>query len=387
MTGRAEGAETTLTDDQRLSWLQLARSENVGPITFHRLIERYGSAENALAALPELSRRGGMRRPPRLFRRDDAEREMERADTLGCRFIAACEALYPQALRWAEGSPPLLAMRGDPAVLKMPSVSIVGSRNASIAGLKMARSLAGGVGQSGYSVTSGLARGIDAEAHRAALPTGTIAVLAGGLDRPYPQQNIALLEAIFERGAAVSEMPFGWEPRAVDFPRRNRIVAGLGLGLVVVEAARKSGSLISARLAGEFGRLVFAVPGSPLDPRAKGTNDLIRDGAILTSEAADIVQALRPIGGGQGSLDFRENEEEPTILPKPARALSADDRTRVVEVLGPAPVDMDVLIRHTDLAPSEIYLALLELDIAGRLERHPNGMVSVTPSSMRSVTE
>jgi len=370
-----------LTESQRLSWLQLARSENVGSITFRRLIDHYGSAEDALHALPDLSRRGGLRRQPRLCSRGDAEREMERAHHLGCLFIAACEPGYPQALRWADGSPPLLAVRGDVAVLEKPSVSIVGSRNASITGLKIARALALGIGRAGYAVTSGLARGIDAESHRAALASGTIAVLAGGLDRPYPPQNIELLEAICDGGAAVSEMPFGWAPRASDFPRRNRIIAGLSLGLVVVEAARKSGSLISARLAGELGRLVFAVPGSPLDPRAKGTNDLIRDGAILTTEAADIVQALKPMGGGdQGILNLEETETGPMVPAAPARSLTVDDRTRIVEALGPAPVDMDSIMRHTGLPPSEIYLALLELDLAGRLERHPGGMVSVPPS-------
>lgn len=380
----AGGREETLSDGQRLSWLRLARSENVGPITFHSLIERFGSAQDALDALPDLSRRGGAGRTIRICDAGDAERELARSRQLGCRMIASCEAPYPKALRWADGAPPMLAIRGNIAALEKPSVSIVGSRNASITGRKITHRLASALGAAGYSVTSGLARGIDAAAHTAALDTGTIAVLAGGLDRPYPPQNIELLEQICEggSGAAVSEMPFGWEPRARDFPRRNRIVAGLGLGLVVVEAARKSGSLISARLAGELGRLVFAVPGSPLDPRAKGTNDLIKDGAILTTDADDILQALAPLtGGNQGELNFaeplRDNEPQAATV----SVASDDDRGRIVEALGPTPVEIDEIMRYTDLPPSEVYLILLELDLAGKLERHPGGMVSKTTAT------
>ena len=367
-----------LSDDQKLSWLRLARSENVGAVTFHKLIERFGSAEDALEALPDLSRRGGAGRLPHIYPRDKAEAEWERADRLGCRFVASVEAAYPRALRWSDGAPPLLAVRGRLDVLQKPSVSIVGSRNASITGMQMARALARGVGDHGYSITSGLARGIDAEAHRASLDSGTIAVLAGGLDRPYPPQNIALLEELVDTGAAVSEMPFGWEPRARDFPRRNRIIAGIGLGLVVVEAAKKSGSLISARLAGELGRLVFAVPGSPLDPRARGTNDLIKDGATLTTGPGDILNALAPLAGGpQGQLQFVQ-PQSPAREPSPPASTIADaDRSRVIEALGPAPVEIDEIMRYTNLPLSEVYLVLLELDLAGRLERHPGGLVSV----------
>lgn len=371
-----------LSDSQRLSWLQLARSENVGPITFHNLIDRFGSADSAIAALPDLSRRGGAGRTIRICNADEAERELARARQLGCRLIGSCEPQYPKALRWADGAPPVLAVRGAMAVLEKPSVAIVGSRNASITGQKIAHRLAAGVGIAGYSVTSGLARGIDAAAHSAALDTGTIAVLAGGLDRPYPPQNIDLLGQICEGGigVAVSEMPFGWEPRARDFPRRNRIIAGLGLGLVVVEAARKSGSLISARLAGELGRLVFSVPGSPLDPRAKGTNDLIKDGAILTTDADDILQALAPLADGpQGALNFAEPEHGGDPPAAPVSSVSENDRTRIAEALGPTPVDIDEIMRYTDLPPSEVYLVLLELDLAGKLERHPGGMVSKPP--------
>ncbi|MCR9134855.1 MAG: DNA-processing protein DprA [Alphaproteobacteria bacterium] len=374
----------TLTDDQRLSWLRLARSENVGPITFHSLIDRFGSAQSALEALPDLSRRGGAGRTIRISEANDAERELARARQLGCSMVASCETRYPGALRWADGAPPILAVRGQVSALEKPSVSIVGSRNASISGRKITHGLASALGAAGYSITSGLARGIDAAAHEAALDTGTIAVLAGGLDRPYPPQNIELLERICDSGAgaAVSEMPFGWEPRARDFPRRNRIVAGLGLGLVVVEAARKSGSLISARLAGELGRLVFSVPGSPLDPRAKGTNDLIKDGAILTTEADDILQSLAPLTNGpQGELNFAEPERDHDPQAMATSSASQNDRDRIADALGPTPVEIDEIMRYTDLPPSEVYLILLELDLAGKLERHPGGMVSKPPAA------
>ncbi len=375
-----EGAlpKKSLTHEERLAWLRLARTEQVGAITFHRLIERYQSAQAALQALPELSRRGGARRPLRVCDLDSAERELEHAARHGCRFIAACEPEYPIALRSADGCPPLLAVRGDVLVLQKPSVAIVGSRNASFNGLKIAGILATGVGNRGFSITSGLARGIDAEAHRAAVKTGTIAVIAGGLDRPYPKQNVPLLDEICETGAAVSEMPFGWEPRARDFPRRNRIIAGLGLGLVVVEAAFRSGSLISARMAGELGRLVFAVPGSPLDPRAKGTNALIKDGAILTTDAADVVGALTPLLGDTAS-DPRFVESGDRVEATTVASARIDDtgRRRIVDALGPAPVEIDEIVRLLNLPASEVYLVLLELDLAGRLERHADGSVSL----------
>jgi DNA processing protein len=251
----------------------------------------------------------------------------------------------------------------------------VGARNASLAGVKMARMLAYELGQEGYAVVSGFARGIDAAAHTGSLDTGTIAVLAGGLDRPYPPENVALMDAIAERGALVSEMPFGWEPRARDFPRRNRLVAGLSFGLVVVEAALRSGSLISARLAGEMGRLVFAVPGSPLDPRAAGTNGLLKDGATLVTEARDVLDALSPLSSVAPAA--RNSFEEPpdfSAAPPPGQ----DDRALILEALGPTPVGVDEIIRHTGLHPAQVFMILLELDLAGRLERHSGGLVSLS---------
>lgn len=372
-----------LGEAQRLAWLRLARSEHVGATTFHRLIERYGDAETALEALPELARRGGAGRRLKLCSRDAAESEMERAERLNCRFVASCEPAYPPALAAADACPPLLAVRGSATALQKPSVAIVGSRNASFNGLKIAGDLSAGVASRGFSVTSGLARGIDAEAHKAALKPGTIAVLAGGLDRPYPARNIPLLEELCDSGAAVSEMPFGWEPRARDFPRRNRIIAGLCLGLVVVEAAFKSGSLISARLAGELGRLVFAVPGSPLDPRARGTNALLKDGAVLATNADDIVDALAPLLETDPTGSVLIEPDTPICEPAPdppQGAIGALERERIVDAMGPAPMEIDEVVRRAELPASVIYLVLLELELAGRLERHAGGSVALRAS-------
>jgi DNA processing protein len=368
-----------LSDKQRIAWLRLIRSDNVGPSTFRDLINHFGSAEAALAALPELSRRGGAARAIRIASVEDAERELDRARAFGARLVGIGEPDYPAALRQIDGAPPLLAMKGAFTAATPPSVGIVGSRNASIAGAKFASLIARDCGRAGYTITSGLARGIDTAAHRASLETGTIAVLAGGLDKPYPPENIALLDEITGgNGLAVSEMPFGWEPRARDFPRRNRLIAGISLGVVVIEAAERSGSLITARLAGDFGRLVFAVPGSPLDPRCHGTNGLLKQGAIVTTGPADVIEALAPLS----QLDLLDQSviEEPGGERTPADMLPPDDsdRERIASSLGPTPVDIDDIIRHTGLAPATVYLVLLELDLAGRLHRHVGGLVSLS---------
>lgn len=271
--------------------------------------------------------------------------------------------------------PPLLAVKGEGAVFRLPAIAIVGARNASLAAIKMARMLAADLGRDGYGIVSGLARGIDTAAHQGSLPTGTIGVLAGGIDLPYPPENAGLCDEIAERGGAiVSEMPFGWQPRAQDFPRRNRLVAGMALGLVVVEAAQRSGSLISARLAGEMGRLVFAVPGSPLDPRASGANGLLKDGATLVTEAADVSAAIAPLAGARTPRTAPlEEPHDFSAMPPPGE----NDRARVVEALGPTPVAVDDIIRHTGLHAAQVSMVLLELDLAGRLERHAGGNVSV----------
>ncbi len=380
MTAResAAGKGIALSDRQRIAWLRLIRSDNVGPVTFRDLINHFGSAERAIDALPELASRGGARGQIRIASREEAEAELERAHRFKARFLGIGEPGYPQALRHIDGAPPLLAVRGTLDVTALPGLGMVGARNASINGCKFTAHLARACGGAGYAIVSGLARGIDQAAHRAALPTGTIAALAGGLDRPYPPENVPLLEEIWNGGGlAVSEMPFGWEPRARDFPRRNRLIAGISLGVAVVEAAMRSGSLITARLAGEMGRLVFAVPGSPLDPRCEGTNGLLKQGAILVTEPHDILEALAPLARVDlfSGMDAREpvSEGERPMRPEP----DASDRSRIIEALGPAPVDVDEIIRHTGVAAAEIYLVLLELDLAGRLQRHPGGAVSL----------
>ena len=376
MSGAPAGSPR-LTDRQRLNWLRLIRSENVGPVSFRALINRYGSAESALEMLPELASRGGAGRTFRIASLADVEAEMELAHRNGAHFVAIGETDYPPMLRSMDAPPPLLAIKGNESTFKLPAVAIVGARNASIAGRQFARNLASEIGREGYAVISGLARGIDSSAHQASLDTGTIAVLAGGLDRPYPPENMALCEEIAQRGALVSEMPFGWEPRAKDFPRRNRLVAGLGLGLVVVEAAKRSGSLISARLANEMGRLVFAVPGSPLDPRAAGANQLLKDGALLVTEAADVLDTLAPLNShARPSLEAPLAEDH-TINDDAFAPAAQGERDRLIEALGPTPTHVDDVIRHTGLHPSQVFSILLELDLAGRLERHVGGSVSL----------
>ncbi|THV25540.1 DNA-processing protein DprA [Rhizobium ipomoeae] len=378
VAGSARRNGIALTDRQRLAWLRIIRSDNIGPATFRELINHFGSADAALEALPDLSRRGGAARTLKIASIAEAEREIEYAHKFGARFVGIGEPDYPPALRQIDAAPPLIAVKGDLSVASLPAVGVVGARNASISGTKFAAMIARDVGRAGYGIVSGLARGIDTAAHRASLETGTIAALAGGLDQPYPPENLGLLDEMTSgRGLAISEMPFGWEPRARDFPRRNRLIAGMALGVVVIEAAARSGSLITARLAGEFGRLVFAVPGSPLDPRCEGTNRLLKEGATVTTGPQDVLEALAPIS--QLDLFSSPDVEEPhsdgrAMAPPP----SDDDRSRIVEALGPTPVEVDDVIRHTGLSPSAVYLVLLELDIAGRLERHPGGFVSLT---------
>ncbi|PVE51821.1 DNA-processing protein DprA [Rhizobium rhizogenes] len=368
-----------LTEKQKLSWLRLIRSDNIGPVTFRDLINHFGSAEAALDALPDLSRRGGAARSPRIATLAQAEREMETATRFGARFVGIGEPDYPPALREIDGAPPLIAMKGSSATVIQPSLGIVGSRNASINGAKFAAMLARQCGQAGYTIASGLARGIDAASHAASLSTGTVAMLAGGLDKPYPPENFRLLDDIYANGGAtISEMPFGWEPRARDFPRRNRLIAGVSLGVLIVEAAERSGSLITARLAGDFGRLVFAVPGSPLDSRCHGTNRLIKDGATLVTEAADILDALSPMMEPRLDLQHvvREDTGDQPISQTGDRA-GDKERAILAEALGPSPVETDDIIRHTGLPAATVYLLLLELDIAGKLNRHSGGRISM----------
>jgi DNA processing protein len=362
-----------LTDEQRIEWLRLIRSQNVGPRTFRTLINHFGGARAALEALPALARRGGST-SPQICSRQDAQREIEASRKRGVVLVAIGEADYPRRLQMIDDPPPLIALRGHTAVLAMPQVAIVGSRNASAAGIKITQRLTHGLCEAGFAVVSGLARGVDAAAHRASLATGTVAVLAGGHDRIYPAEHADLLDAILATGVALSEMPLGWEPRARDFPRRNRLISGLSLGVVIVEAAKRSGSLITARLALEQGREVFAVPGSPLDPRAEGTNGLIKQGATPVTEAADVVSVLQPIMGFEFPAREPENGDGETAQ---AAEPAPDERARIVGLLSPTPVSIDDLIRLSQSSPRVVRMVLLELEIAGRLERHGGGLVSL----------
>jgi DNA processing protein len=362
--------------EQRLEWLRLIRSQNVGPRTFRALLNHFGGARAALAALPSLARRGGAG-APQICSREDAEREIEACAKFGIALVALGESNYPRRLQMIDDVPPLLAIRGNADVLAMPLIAIVGSRNASAAGVKMTERLTRGLCEAGFAIASGLARGIDAAAHRASLATGTLAVLAGGQDRVYPPEHAGLLDDVLHTGLAVTEMPLGWEPRARDFPRRNRLISGVSLGVVIVEAAKRSGSLITARLALEQGREVFAVPGSPLDSRAEGTNSLIKQGATPVTEADDIVSVLRPIMGPELDTELPAREQDRDEHEKSAPEPAADERARVIALLSPAPVSIDDLIRLSSTSPRIVRMVLLELEIAGRIERHGSGLVSL----------
>jgi DNA processing protein len=361
-----------LTDDERIDWLRLIRSERVGPRTFRSLLQHFGTVRAAIEALPDLARRGGAARAIKVCPRADAERELDAARRLGVTLIALSEPQYPSRLKEIDDAPPLLAVRGRLATLGQPMVAIVGSRNASAAGMKFAERIARDLAAAGFVIVSGLARGIDAAAHRATLDTGTVAVLAGGQDRIYPAEHGGLLDALLPAGVALTEMPLGWEPRAHDFPRRNRLISGVSLGVVIIEAAKRSGSLITARFALEQGREVFAVPGSPLDPRAEGTNALIKQGAAVVTEVADVVGVLEPILGRAPDLSAQEPEP-----PEDTGGPDDDVRRRIVSLLGPTPVAIDDLIRLSGASAATVRVTLLELDIAGRLERHGGGLVSL----------
>jgi len=363
-----------LTDDQRIDWLQLIRSDNVGPRTFHALLRHTGSAQAALQALPDLARRGGgVARLGPVCSRDDAVREIESARRVGVHFVAAGERGYSPRLATIDDPPPLLAVRGDLDTLMRPMIAIVGSRNASAAGMKFAQSLARDLAATGFIIVSGLARGIDQAAHRASLATGTVAALAGGHNRIYPPEHADLAHAIVNGvGAAISEMPLDHAPRAADFPRRNRLISGTAVGVVIVEAAHRSGSLITARMAAEQGREVFAVPGSPLDPRTAGANDLLKQGATLVTSAADIITVVNPIL----ERPLKTQLEEPSAG-ELGHDPDAGKRARIIALLGPTPVGIDDLIRMSGAPISTVRIVLLELELAGRLEQHGGGLVSL----------
>ena len=366
----------TISDTERLARLRLIRSENVGPITYHQIIAHFGSAEAALDALPDMAKRGGRGRAIKICPRGDAERELAALDALDGTMIALGEPAYPAALAALEDAPAVITVKGQRALLSRPAVAIVGARNASANGRRLATTFAAALGEAGFAVVSGMARGIDTAAHQGALEAGTIAVLAGGLDVIYPQENQALYETIGARGLVVTEMPPGTVPKAQHFPRRNRLISGLSLGVVVVEAALRSGSLITARFALEQGREVFAVPGSPLDPRARGCNRLLRDGASWAEGPDDVIQGLNAMVA-----------QPKARIPQTFKGLEAGDPPAVRDVnsardlieglLSTSPVTVDELMRQCQLSPSAVQVALLELELAGRLERHPGNRVAL----------
>jgi len=363
-----------LSERERRDWLRLARTQNVGPVTFTALLDRFGSATAALEAVPKLAKRGGASNF-HVPSAGEAEDEIAGLSKLGGRLIASCEPEFPLGLSTLDPPPPIVSVIGQVPLVAREMVAIVGARNASALGRKFAAGLAGELGRAGLVIASGMARGIDAAAHEAALSTGTCAVLAGGIDVVYPSENAGLYARLCAEGAVISEMPLRESPQARHFPRRNRIISGLSRGVVVVEAAESSGSLITANYALEQGREVFAVPGSPLDPRARGANRLIREGATLTETAEDVLAVVRPILGRA----FAEPDTSP-----PGRVLVEWDdrqgdrlRRTILELLAPSPIDVDELIRQCEEEPATVITVLLELELAGRAKRHPGNRVSI----------
>ncbi|WCT73821.1 DNA-processing protein DprA [Sphingomonas naphthae] len=352
-----------------LARLRLIRTRSIGPVAYAQLIARFGSAEAALDALPDLARRGGGRAvaPPPIA---DIVREAEAVDRFGARYLFRGQGLYPRLLAEIEAAPPAIVAKGDLTLLDRPAVAMVGARNASAAAGRFARQLAHDLGADKMVVVSGLARGIDTAAHAGSIDQGTIAVIAGGLDIFYPPENEALQRAIGERGVVIAEMPPGTEPRARHFPYRNRIIAGIGRGTIVVEAAPRSGSLITARYAADYGREVMAVPGSPLDPRAQGCNLLIREGATLIQSAADVLESL-------GTLTGLVREPAPRAAPLAPIDAGDAERRAVTDLLGNTPVPVDELVRQSGVPAAAVQTVLLELELAGRLERHAGNRVAL----------
>ncbi len=359
------------TAADQVARLRLIRSDNIGPVTYFQLLARFGSAQAALDAVPDLAARGGGR-APRLAARSAIEREMEQVDRLGARYLFLGQGLYPPLLAELETAPPALIVKGHLSLLDRPAIAMVGARNASAAACRFARTLAADIGGAGVTVVSGLARGIDTAAHDGSFDSGTIGVIAGGIDIFYPPENQGRQVAISERGLLIAEQPPGTEPRARHFPYRNRIIAGLAHGTVVVEAAPRSGSLITARLAVEAGRDVMAVPGSPLDPRAQGCNGLIRDGATLIQNAEDVLETIRPF-----VLRPLAQRSTSYAAPEPSADASETERQAVTDLLSHAAVSVDEIIRQSGLAPAIVHTVLLELELAGRLDRHAGGRVSL----------
>ncbi|WP_432770406.1 MAG: DNA-protecting protein DprA [Sphingopyxis sp.] len=361
-----------MTDAERLARLQLIRTPHVGPVSWHQLMQRFGTGEAALAALPDLVLRGGVGKA-RVAHVDIAMREVDRVAAIGARHVFSDEADYSPLLRAVEGAPPVVIVRGDTAMLHRPCVAIVGARNASAAACRFARQLAADLAAAGVTVVSGLARGVDTAAHVGALGGSTAAVIASGIDAAFPPENAELQDRIGRDQLLIAEQPPGTEPLARNFPSRNRIIAGAAHGTVVIEAAPRSGSLITARRAGDYGREVMAVPGSPLDPRAQGCNLLIRDGATLIQSVEDVLEAVGPID----TRMLRQPVQSFTPVPaSAANDIGADGRGAVIDLLGPTPVAIDEIVRQSGQPPASVQFILLELELAGRIERHAGAKVS-----------
>jgi DNA processing protein len=367
---------SSISDTERLNRLRLLRSENVGPVSWRQLMEAFGSGTKALEALPEMARRGGRKRPYKICSKSVVEDEWAATEAAGARLLSLGEPDYPTALAATSDAPPLISILGHSHLLNRRCVGMVGARNASASGIRFARQIAQEMGKKELVVASGLARGIDGAAHQGALASGTIAVVAGGVDVVYPAEHQELYEQIIDTGVIVAEQPAGTKPQGRHFPRRNRVISGLSLGILVIEAAKKSGSLITARMANEQGREVMAVPGSPLDPRCRGSNDLIRQGARLVETIDDVIEALG------GMIMPSAQEPEPDLFNAARPAPPSDQelenaRKLMQEKLGPTPTPIDELVRQCHLTAAVVFTILLELELAGRLERHPGNQVSL----------
>ena len=354
-----------------LDRLRLIRSANIGPVTYFQLIQRFGTPAAALKAIPELALKGGGK-APQLADIEDIVREISIVEKLGARYLFLNQGLYPPLLAEIDTAPPALIVRGNLALLQRPAIAIVGARNASAAAIRFARELARGLSEEGVAVVSGLARGIDTAAHQGSIDGGTIGVIASGIDIAYPPENAVLQNDVATKGLLIAEQPPGREPLARHFPYRNRIIAGMTLGTVIVEAAPKSGSLITARLANEAGREVMAVPGSPLDPRAQGCNQLIREGATLIQSVADVFEMVRPFSGSTLRASAHDFRPENTTA-----EASENERAMVLGLLSHAPVPVDEIVRQSGLPAGTVQTVLLELELGGRLERHAGGRVSL----------
>lgn len=367
---------TEIHSHEKLAWLRLSRTENVGPITFYRLVEAYGSAQKALEILPELSKRGGRKAPLKSPSPAEIEREYEALKKFGGDIVTAAEDSYPLALAATDDAPPVISVLGNLQLMNRPCIAMVGARNASLNGKKFAQKLAGDLGAQGQTIVSGLARGIDTAAHEGSLSTGTIAVVAGGIDIIYPEENTALYGRIREQGLIIAESPFGQQPFAQSFPRRNRIVSGLSKGVIVIEATMRSGSLITARLAGEQGRDVYAVPGHPLDPRAQGPNHLIREGATLIRSAQDVLETLLSF---TGKALAEPKRPEPVFQGPPLKEeeMPANAEDILLSHLSFTPVSVDELLRTCHLSVPTLQTILLEWELAGRVKRLPGNRVSL----------